>query len=107
MVDVRRSKVLLDGEYDQVRGIGDLTLIPRGRNKLLPGGWIGDDDEPPRLQTKGRWREQEGFLQRLPVGGRNLPRWIELFCGVAPVELIQKRVVGYWFGGHDVFQVDG
>src|SRR5690606_6952438 len=53
-------------------------------------GGILHENEAPRLQAVGRWREEQRLLERVPVSRRDLASGIELLRGVAPLELLEN-----------------
>src|SRR5208283_3373744 len=91
-VNVLFTQVLFDGKDDQVRSVRHLALSPRGGEKLLPRGWVSDDDELPGLKAEGRGAQDQRFFQRGPILRADLALRVKLFGGVAPVELADELV---------------
>src|SRR5262245_39978221 len=89
-VDIGFTEILLPGEDHEMRSIGDLRLAVRRRQELCPHGGISDDDEFPGLQSAARGREKQCFFNGGPILRADLAIRIELFCGVAPVELSEE-----------------
>ena len=56
-------------EDDEVRGIGDLRLVPGMRAELGAKVGIFDDEKLPGLEAVGGGRENQGVLESRPEGG--------------------------------------
>ncbi len=87
VVDGSFIDIGLRGEDDEVGAVGDLGLAPGVGQELLANFWILDGEEVPGLESKGGGGENEGFGEGIPVFGGDLLGGVELFGGIAPLEL--------------------
>jgi hypothetical protein len=107
LVQVGWGDLALHQEHHQVRGIGDLALVPGVGPQLRPQGSIGDHQKLPGLQPIARRAHHQTVLQRRPGGGVDPTCGIKGFHRIAPA---QGRIQGargeggqrdlVWGGGH-------
>ena len=78
------------GEYDVVRGIYDLALIPGVRQEFGAFCWGVDDQETVGLKAEGRGGEHERLQQSAPEFGGDFAGGVEGLGGIAPVERLEQ-----------------